>query len=154
MATQNVEYLREHGPVPVSELPQSTSPSDKIDGLSTFRVRGAPASSTGNKIGGMPADIAYLVDDHDEYEVLETWIEANPKAVETKTRRGLRRILRRHGRSWHDAVDELLPSQQKGNIGAVGDTGAECPLCGDELAASHMIPVHISNEHGPNKPTN
>lgn len=112
----NVAYLREHGPAPVDDLPNdSISLSDRIAGVWKFKVNGRTRGhASADAAGGRVSLVAYLPEEHPREAVIAAFLEANPRLVEHKSRAGLRRLLRRQGRPWHDAIDAVYPSTPDG----------------------------------------
>lgn len=105
----NIKYLEAHGPTAVKELPTNVSYDDKIAGVWVFKLNGAGSNGgarTGT--GGQILAVAWLPEDHTKEQVLRAFLDANPHLVEAKTRNGLVRMLRGHGRQWHDAIDAVL----------------------------------------------
>ena len=112
MTSRNVEYLRENGPASLEELPNNkVSTEDRMMGIWKFTVSGQ-GDSGGSYVGtgGHVTSVYYLEDEHDRRAVVEKFLNENPKLVETKSRKGLRQMLRKNGRQWHDAIDAVFPS--------------------------------------------
>lgn len=108
MTGANVEYLREHGPATLEELPTvAVTVGDRMDGVWEFYPAGcnSPADPTGDQV----TPVYYLEGEHDREAVIQTFLDVNSRVVEAKTRQGLRGILRRQGRQWHDAIDAVYP---------------------------------------------
>lgn len=102
-ATKNVRKLRNDGPTPASELPQSsTSVSDKRHGLAKFSVN---TGQTGNK---QSEAIYYLFDDHQAEEVIRKFIEVNPQILDARSRKAIVGAVGRHGKEWSTAVKRVL----------------------------------------------
>lgn len=109
--SQNIRYLKEHGPATLEELPgDKVSPTERREGVWKLKLGGGPMGSS-DSMGGKPRLVYYLRDEHSRAEVLRKFLEANPKFLEAKTGHAARQILRRQGRQWHDAIDEVLPSE-------------------------------------------
>lgn len=117
MASKNVEYLREHGPSTYEELPSGkVSASDRRNGIWKFKLEGTTTNGgSSDSTGGHINLVYYLKDEHSKEAVLRAFLDANPRLVETKTRKGLRGMLRQQGRQWYDVIDEVFPVNEEAN---------------------------------------
>lgn len=100
MVSQNVAYLRDHGPATSEELPnKQVSAIDRRNGVWKFHpkvgLRGSHA-------------VYYLRGVHGHEAVVRTWFEANEAKVERHSREQLVRKLRDVGPEFHDAIDAVL----------------------------------------------
>lgn len=120
MTSRNVEYLKAHGPTLSEEMPNDkVSISDRENGVWKFSVHGRSEGSTSTDgTGGRVAPVYYLRDEHSRKEVVEKFIEGNQQLVNAKSRSGLREMLRRNGRKWHDSIDEVFPKPEESDVDA------------------------------------
>lgn len=103
MTSQNIEYLREHGPTTTENLPNtSVSVTDRQNGVWKFN-----ASPNGS--GTPPQPVYYLRDEHDLEAVVEVWLTFNADIVRRAKRDNVRWAMRQAGRNFHDAIDEVYP---------------------------------------------
>jgi hypothetical protein len=98
--TANVRYLREHGPTPTSELPTDTGQSDKQHGAARFGIQ--------QGVAGNPDSVYYLLNEHEEREVIQTFFEANPKVFQNTPRRALVMSAGNHSHAFRDAMRTIL----------------------------------------------
>jgi hypothetical protein len=105
--SQKVDYLREHGPSTMDELPgtPSLNVSDKMRGAASFA---ANVGGAGPDAGGRPTTVYYLIDEHDKEDVVRKFILANPKLVEAKSHRGISQIFSSQGKEWSTAASNVL----------------------------------------------
>ena len=101
-----VEHLREHDPSTLDELPYSPSIGDKQKGVARLRFSKCAYAHQENKYGNLKA-VYYLVDEHDEEEVVKAYLEANPQVSEAEGR-DIVRLMGRMGSSWRDAAREVV----------------------------------------------
>lgn len=97
--TQNVAYLREHGPSTRSELPGSVDQGDLSHGAAKFQITNNVQSCD---------TVYYLMDDHDPAAVLSKFLSENPNVVESNDRRTLTSLAGNHGRSFRDIASEIV----------------------------------------------
>lgn len=100
--TQNVECLREHGPAPIDDLPGGVGRQDKRHGAANFAIH--------NNVGSITR-VVYLMEDHDEAEVLETFFDANPHVLENNSQRTLVSQAGNHGPQFRDAARRIVPQR-------------------------------------------
>lgn len=102
-----IPHLKKHGPTPVPDLPvPNVRPEHKSEGLAVFKLK--KTVGPGVPIGGRTTNVAYLMGRHSEEEVVESWVEANPEAVETESRRRSLSIrIGSHGDDWRDAFRSI-----------------------------------------------
>lgn len=108
MTSEVIEYLREHGPTTAADLPGDVKTHDRMNGAWRFDLNVNSRGSAQNA-GGRVQGVWYLEGEHDREAVVRAFLDENPRLVESKMRRALRQMLRRNGRQWHDAIDEVFP---------------------------------------------
>ena len=96
--TKNVDYLREHGPSAVSELPTGITHSDKRHGAAKFSIY--------NNVSSVDT-VYYLMDEHEPKAVIRKFFEQNPKVVENNTQRTLSELAGNHGREFKKVAGQL-----------------------------------------------
>lgn len=139
----NIEHLREHGPVPASDLPHEIRASQRAAGLAVFKFKSGDGPT--QSFGG-PFWIAYLLDEHEPVEVLRVLFETESHLFDLD-RRGLVKLFRGHGRQWSAAASTILseesPPDTDRNPGG-WDTGETqvCPFCGDDVLKG-ALPSHL-----------
>lgn len=147
MVTQNVEYLRSHGPATAKELPEGKiRRDDKMAGVWVVNVQ----VSSGSKIelrGRELTRVYYLRDEHTPIEVISKWKEANKEIIEDSPQTGIRQVIRRAGKEFHDAIDKLIPADGH----RIGKHEKEydpinCPICDEDKHPSELH-YHLENEH-------
>lgn len=108
MLNDNINYLMENGPSPVSDLPSSyVTPEAKMNGVWKFDLRGVTGNGGApDPTGGRITPVYYLIDEHPKTEVLDVFLKSNPGLVENKTKSGIVQMLNGHGRGWRDAVQQ------------------------------------------------
>lgn len=146
MTSKNVEYLREHGPTAVKDLPYRVTPEAKRQGVWVFQVRGTSPQNSGVN-AGQQLNVAYLRDQHSKERVIASWLAVNADGLEDCSRKQIRYMLRRQGKSWHDAIDAVIPADGSSGRGG-GERYAECPICHRRVTATHKIPEHVAVAHG------
>lgn len=113
MTSSNIDYLRRNGPSTLDELPNNkVSTEDRMMGVWKFTIVGAGdnGSSSNYSTGGHITPVYYLEEEHDRQAVVGKFLNENPRLVEKKPRKGLRQMLRKQGRQWHDAIDAVFPA--------------------------------------------
>nr|WP_233340527.1 hypothetical protein [Haloprofundus sp. MHR1] len=141
---RNISDLKEHGPVPDEDLPTEVTPRHREAGLRFFAVRRGQGGT--ESFGGEVTRIAYL-QEHDQEEVLRTFLDENPQLVEAKQRRALTQTIRQQGRSWSQLASNVLgdyyeTTDPRGPSWESEET-QECPLCGKELNRGGL-PAHLT----------
>jgi rubredoxin len=147
MVVQNVAHLREHGPVPVADLPgRQVRPADWGTELRTFTITGSPATRT----GGNATKIAYL-ERHDREDVLRCFLDENPSIIENRRFIDFQRLLGKQGRDWKEPSrairEEFWDEAGDDDSDSPGGpkempTEQECPHCGDDVSFG-QVPAHI-----------
>lgn len=148
MVSNNVEFLKDAGPTPSDELPFTQKRADKIDGLRVFKLHERADGS--NVRGGQQTHIAYL-DQHDDEEIVRTFIEANTHLVENNDKPGLVSVFRNVGAKWSDVASDVLEvyfdEEEHARAPCGPDEGATdtCPFCGSGVAKGGL-PNHVAGE--------
>lgn len=98
MVSQNIEYLREHGPAPAEALPNaSLSTNDRMNGVwrvnpstrgGRYNTWSVPLTSTRNLVA-----VYYLKDEHSAEQVAEAWVDANSDVLARLSRGRVRRVV-------------------------------------------------------------
>lgn len=94
-------------------------------------------------IGGKPTPIVFA-EDHDQEDVLRTFLDENPQLIEAKPKRSLTKLIRMSGPSWSRLASEVLSDYyEDSEIRSVrktrtAGTTQECPLCGAEVAKGQL----------------
>lgn len=138
-STNAYVYLANNGPATRSELPGEILNTDKNAGVRKFNLQ---SSYRGNSMqgGGQKIPVWYIEGKHSAKSVVQTWIGANPLAVEKLTARAIHQRCEQD--EFRQAVRELLDPDFGGGHGP-GTTDKACPFCGDDEIAS--LPIHLPN---------
>lgn len=99
MVSRNIEYLREHGPATVEELPNvDVSVADRRNGA--WRVNPETASKGRPTEDGVAfnlnrnlTSVWYLKDEHTPWQVAAKWVDVNSAALARLDRRRLSFLL-------------------------------------------------------------
>ncbi|SFL45825.1 hypothetical protein SAMN04487950_3848 [Halogranum rubrum] len=143
MEMGNLKHLREHGPVPTSDLPHEIRAPQRAEGLAVFKLKSGDGRT--QSFGG-PFRIAYLFDDHEPVEVVRVLFETESHLFGLD-RRGLVKLFRGHGRQWSAAASTVLseesPPNPDRNPGGweAGET-QDCPFCGGDVLKG-ALPSHL-----------
>jgi len=103
---QNVKHLREHGPCTNEDLPHSPNLQDKKQGVARLRFTKNSGIGSGNSYGTL-TPVYYLLDEHEEEDVVEKFLDANPRFADAEER-DIVRMVGRMGPSWRDAAREVV----------------------------------------------
>lgn len=102
----NIEFLRENGPTPSSELPQDRSMKDRELGMWKFHITSGAVKPSD--------DILYLHGEHSPELVIRRFFEHNPHVLEYRDPHGIKIAIKNHQSSWkeigREIVDELVES--------------------------------------------
>lgn len=76
-----------------------------MQGVWKFDLRGATgAGGNPDPVGGRITPVYYLRDRHSKEEVVDVFLETNPRLVSNKTKSGIVQMLNGHGYGWRDAI--------------------------------------------------
>ncbi|RXK46605.1 hypothetical protein [Halorientalis pallida] len=139
----NVEYLQEHGPATLSELPgEQITTHNKMEGVTTFDPH------TG-AFGSQSTQVYYLFEDHDPAVIVARWLEANEAQLEDTPRRIIVRTAGSVADEFGDAAREVLPEEGEDSPFSHGEiTEAECPRCEDWSGPSNRLAKHLTECEG------
>lgn len=138
-----VEYLRENGPSPYSDLPYDIGFTDKVAGARKFDITSNTYGST-QSTGGSTTPVYYL-DDHNPIAVVDTWVSHNKHVIDAKSGPGFIQSFDRTDPDFADAIttvarhhyDCISPNPGGGDP----DPGGDCPYCADEY--DQYLPQHL-----------
>lgn len=104
--SQNVDYLREHGPATVDDLPGGElQVTDRMLGAATFRLTTRGSGRTGSTT---PKAVYYLIGEHEKRRVVERFFLANPTLLADRTDQQLVGLVGRQGQSWKEPARSAL----------------------------------------------
>lgn len=108
MPSDNIKYLKENGPSPISELPHNKIyVEDRVAGVWKFKVSGKTAGGVGTIYS------VYYLQEHDPEEVVRAWVEANEEVIESNSLQTLVKILNRQGSEFQDAISIVIREYKK-----------------------------------------
>lgn len=133
------DHLVEHGPSPLPELPYEPSIETRRRGGTNFRT----------SLGQSRFDAVWYIDGHhDEKDVLDTFIDANPECLDAKPKR-LASEIGSYGKAWREAWKEI---REERDIDPHEDHRLEepweCPLCDWSTKSKNHINAHLKKAHG------
>lgn len=122
----NVDYLQEHGPTFLDDLPSNPTHKQR----KKFDIQKL-------KLGAGGRCITYLPE-HDYREVLRTFIEEEPSFVEHRSYAEITRRLPKEFRgAWADISEEYGLEPETGFGRAAGEKDI-CPICGGKVVPEKM----------------
>lgn len=116
MTTENVEALRQRGPLSREELPRGkVTTEDKMNGVWIFKPSQSKSPSTDTGFIGKPKYVAYLKDEHDPKEVVQKHVELNEdkldklheEKVHDKARDRIYKMYYRQGEEFAQAFADM-----------------------------------------------
>lgn len=143
-----VTYLKNNGPCAKRDLPVSSLGENVRRLIRSLNISGGSGGGgSGEPLGGGTLTVAYLENEHDFEQVIQTWLRLNSEAIANLSPESLRRRLRDAvSQDRKDVVSEVLDregySVDHSDRGHSYSQKFECSLCGTTVKD---IASHLSN---------